>query len=271
MSGDILETTSVQRLQGLLKQRYGKGLELRYMVNTTDWNSWGARVASGDLFIPIHLHGTFLGLAKVPSVQDLPSASIDAITEVVRLILEPALYRRFLDRSETGATAVGESEQIQLVREAQAKTVDSLAAKAILLHSMNPYRIQKVAMQLHETAERWAMLRFSDMKSFGSVTEIKALGKATIFVEDLLLVSPEELQILNNYLQDCDPDSDPLIVVGSTRHLNEIIACGHYDKTLTIELARFSAELDRWPQDEKALKQALEFCLRDGDGHRLDF
>lgn len=273
MTMDILQTASVQRLQGLLKHRYGKGLEVRFLVDATQWNSSGVTVSSGDLFIPIVQEGMFLGLAKVPSVHDLPSTSIEAITEVVRLILEPALYRRYLDGQPTMGEVDGESEQIHSEPANQEQS-----PKAVLLYSTNPQRIQKVAVNLHETTERWAMLRYSDMKRFGSVEEIQGLGRATIFVEDLLQLSPDELNVLSEFLKVSDTRIEPMILVGSTRTLHEINNSGDYPETLTTEFSRFSAELDRWPQDESMLRQALSMILNMGSAanslssiHRLDF
>lgn len=274
MITDILQTASVQRLQGLLKHRYGKGLEVRFVVDSTlsKLSAESATVSSGDLFIPIQMHGTFLGLARVPSVQDLPSTSIDAITEVVRLILEPALYRRYLDGKPAESVVEGESGQIQLIHGGRPDTSGEVQPKAILLFSHNPYRINRVALRLHETTERWALLRFTDMKTFGSVREIEALGKATIFVEDLLQLSPEEIIILAQYLRTANSDEHPVIVIGSTRNLAEIEACNAYPVEITSELSRFNAELDRWPQDEPTLKLALELCLQGGSrSTHLDF
>lgn len=274
MTTDILQTASVQRLQGLLKHRYGKGLEVRFVVDTTDsqLNADSATVSSGDLFIPIQLHGMFLGLARIPSVQDLPSTSIEAITEVVRLILEPALYRRYLDGTPAESQVDGESGQIHLIQGEGRDSSGDVSPKAVLLQSTNPNRINRVAICLYETTERWAMLRYSDIKSFGSVREIEALGKSIIFVEDLLLLSPSEILILADYLKTANTSVQPMILVGSTRALPEIEACGHYPESMVQELARFNAELDRWPQDEKTLKLALELCLQGGSrSAQLDF
>lgn len=271
MNTEILKMASVQRLTGLLKHRYGKGLEVRLLVDSTisKQNGDGATVSSGDLLIPIQMHGTFLGLARVPSVQDLPATSIHAITEVVRLILEPALYRRYLDAKPVAADVVGESEQIQsgrmqLLNGGRPSFLDSTQPKAILLQSQNPHRINRVATHLHETTERWAMLRYSDMGGFGSVRELEALGKATIYVEDLLQLSPEEIIILESYLKTADSEHHPVIVIGSTRTFAEIESSHAYPVEIMSELERYQLQLDRWPQDENGLKSALELCLQDG-------
>lgn len=279
MATDILQAASVQRLSGLLKHRYGKGLEVRFVVDSmmSKLNAENATVSSGDLFIPIQMHGTFLGLARVPAVQDLPATSIDAITEVVRLILEPALYRRYLDGQPLKANFPGESGQnyfnrMKLIDGGRPDQSGDVQPKAVLLYSSNPHRINRVALRLHETTERWALLRYSDMKTFGSIREIEALGKATIFIEDLLQLSPEEIILLAQYLRTADPAHTPVIVIGSTRTLAEIEACNAYPVEITSALARFNAELDRWPKDEPTLKLALELCLQGGSREgQLDF
>lgn len=268
MAQDAQELASVRKLQGLLQSRYGKGLELRYLVSTKEQND-DAHVDSGDLLVPIHMHGMFLGQARVPGVHDLPKTSIEAITEVVRLILEPALYRRFLETNPIESGQTKTFGEIQAVSDE--KTKEDLEPKAVLLFSKNPARVERFAINLHETTERWAMLRYSDMGSFGEISDLKALGQATIFVEDLLQLSPQELEVLATYLHQCRPAKHPLVIIGSTRSLDEIQGSGHCPQDVMTELRRFTIDLDRWPQDDATMKRALSLCLQPGERPTLDF
>lgn len=267
MTNNVLETKSMQRLQGILQSRYGKSLEVRYIIDAAamNWNGSEANLNGRDLVIPIELHGVFLGMARVPAASDLPKTSLQAITEVVRLILEPSLYSRYLDNRAAELHKqdfIGDDQELHLAGHAASVTKNTNSA-AVLLVSENPNTLARVARVMHEDSERWAFLSYSDMKChLGSVEEIKALGKASIFVEDLLLMSPTELEVLTQYLECADVSLEPMIIIGSTRDFEQIQKTGHYAPELVKILAPYVADLKRWPSEEHLLKQALDLLIQ---------
>lgn len=261
MVTDILKTPSVQRLAGILQSRYGKNLEVRFLAdaNANSWSSSQYSVSQGDLYVPISVHETFLGLAKVPAVQDLADTSVAAIADVVRLVLEPALYRRYLDnrfdimttQNHVSAGAVAEA------------VVDSRNPKAVLLHSLNPHVTANLAFTLHEETGRWAFLRYSDMKSdFGSAASLEALGRATLFVEDVLQLSPAQWGVLKTFLLNSNPDYHPLILLGTSRSWAEWHESGEMDHDILDLVAPYTAELDRWPTNRTMQQEAFRMLLK---------
>ena len=253
MIQNILETPSVQRLTGLLRSRYNKSLEINFLIDTSSkiWDLKDYSISSGDLYIPITQKEAFLGMAKIPKVNDLPNTSIMAITEIVKLILEPALYRKLLE------TKLDEAEsRTQIVNRSQ-------SAQAILLCSSNPHLISKASILLHESGNRWAMLQFNDIGAkFGSAEELRGLGRATIFVPDLLLLGPNEIEVLVDFLNNSDAEIHPRIVIGSTRSFQEILDQDAMDVRLQEFLSPYVADLDRWSPDMKTMQETFNLLLQ---------
>jgi hypothetical protein len=253
MIQNILETPSIQRLSSLLRSRYGKGLEINFLVDASSkiFDLGEYSISSGDLYIPIVQKESFLGMAKVPKVTDLPNSSILAITEIVKLILEPALYRKLLETKLEVAEA-----STSIVNQSQ-------TAQAILLCSTNPHLISKASILLHENGNRWALLQYSDLGSkFGSASELRGLGKATIFVPDLLLLGPSEIEVLIDFLNNSDAEVHPRIVIGSTRTYSEILDSDSMDVRLQDFLSPYVADLDRWSPDMKTMQETFTLLLQ---------
>lgn len=253
MVQNILETPSIQRLSGLLRSRYGKGLEINFMVDTASqvWDMNDYSVSSGDLYIPISQKESFLGMAKVPNVKDLPSSSVQAIAEIVKLILEPALYRKLLETKLEVAEA-----RTSVINQSQ-------SAQIILLCSKNPHLISKASILLHENGNRWALLQYADLGSkFGSAEELRNLGKASIFIPDLLLLSPYEIEVLIDFLNNSDAEVHPRIVIGSTRSWGEILDSDSMDLRLQDFVSPYVADLDRWSPDMKTMQETFNLLLQ---------
>lgn len=260
MVTDILKTPSVQRLAGILKSRYGKNLEVRFIVDATvgSWSASQYSVARGDLFIPIAVHDTFLGLAKVPDVGSLAETSVAAIADVVKLVLEPALYRRYLDNRFEIMT----QENTPTPGPTPAAT-DSKNAKAVLLHSRNPNVTANLAFTLHEETGRWAFLRYSDMNfDFGGRQSLEALGRATLFIEDVLQIKPEQWGLLKDFLLTSNPEYHPLILLGTSRSWTEWHESGEMDHDILDLVAPYTAELDRWPTNRGQQQEAFRMLLK---------
>ncbi len=262
MVTDILKTPSIQRLAGILQSRYGKSLEVRFIVDAAAGN-WAASqysVAQGNLYVPISVQDTFLGLAKIPSVDDLAATSVAAIADVVKLVLEPALYRRYLDHRFDILT---NENQVEVGSAPPPTAVGSKAPKAVLLHSRNPNMTTNMAFTLHEETGRWAFLRYSDMNNdFGNSGSLEALGRATIFIEDVLQISPAQWGLLKTFLLNSNPDFHPLILLGTSRTWTEWHDSGEMDHDILDLVAPYTAELDRWPANRPQQLEAFRLLLK---------
>lgn len=250
---NIMETASIQRLRKLLHARYGKELELNFLVDTHSnfFNLEDFSVSSGDLYIPISYKESFLAMAKVPAVSGLPSSSVMAICEVVKLILEPALYRKLIET------------KLQIAEAQTSITNKSRSAQTVLLISQNPHLISKASIVLHETSERWALLQYGDLGSkLTSAQDLKGLGKASIFIPDLFVLSPEDISIIVDFLDNSDAEIHPRLVIGSSRTWSDLLAEGSLDPRLQDYLTPYVADLDRWSPDRKTMTETFNLLLQ---------
>lgn len=262
MVTDLLQTSAVQRLRGILKSRYGKGLTVRYVVDarSIDFDSAGPQVHKGDLQIPIFVKERFLGLATIPSVSDLQPDTFGPIVDLVKMVLEPSLQKWYLENqsSEAGEVVTAPS----LVHEQPVPEELSSLAKGAFLVSQNPYAIPRWALSIHETLGRWAFLHFSDLgKELKSRMELQALGAVTLLIDDLLMITPAQEEVLAQFLENSDPENEPMILIGSTISLEEVRQRGLIRNEIIDMLAPFVLELDRLPRQSKQMEEALRMLL----------
>lgn len=263
MVTDLLQTSAVQRLRGILKSRYGKGLTVRYVVDarSIDFDSAGPQVHKGDLQIPIFVRDRFLGLATIPAVSDLQPDTFGPIVDLVKLVLEPTLQKWYLD-NQTMEEATDRSVLPEVLHEVAAPEDVSSLAKGAFLISQNPFAIPRWALSIHETLGRWAFLHFSDLgKELKSRMELQALGAVTLLIDDLLMITPAQEKILAEFLENSDPENEPLILIGTTMSLAEVRERGLIRGEILDLLAPFVIELDRLPRQSKQMEEALRMLL----------
>ena len=274
MITDILSSTSVERLKGILHRRYGKGLEVSFLNDSRIVEQTGGAfsVLEGDLHIPIQSNGQFLALAKIPEAESLPQSSQEAISEIVRLILEPAFYNWFLRQSEENreASDLQKIGGLQIIDEAQELTDESedfseemdQHAPVILITSKNPHRIPRVAQQVHDTLNRWAFVRWSELgNQVKTLQDLRSLGAMTILVEDLMHLSEEEKTLLNEWAQTSQEGSEPALIIGSTLGWNEIKDQRVLPEALLFQSGFYQIEADRLPSDRRFCEEAIKLLL----------
>lgn len=268
MINDIMKSTSVERLQGILQSRYGKGLELSFLndsddVIATEANAFALK--NGTLHIPITSHGRFLAVAKVPDVSALPRSSAEAITEVVKMILEPAIYNWYLDQTETNRETgvfnhLGDLHSVEddeLFLETNGER-----APVVLLVSHNPHRLPRLALQVHEVMNRWAFVHWNEVRSqiFG-VQDLRELGAMTIFIEDALTLSSDEKFLLNEWIQTSKAENEPALIIGSSMGWSDLKAKDILPSFLLEEAGFHQIEADRLPADRRFCEEAIKLLL----------
>jgi hypothetical protein len=264
MINDILESTSVQRLKGILHSRYGKGLELSFLneVGFVQEQQGSTFEKDGKLCIPIFSNNKFLAVAKVTDGQVLPSSSKDAVTELVRLILEPALYNWCLNRQEESLIQEAKSLTEFGVESSSDSTSDSVSSPVVLLHSQNPTRTSRLAFDVHEQLGRWAFVNWNDVKSqIRTVKELRSMGAMTIFVPDILDLAPEEKDILNNWCLQIGHRADPALILGTTLSYIELSEMKALPLALSQRAGMYQIDGDRLPADRRFYREALSMLL----------
>jgi hypothetical protein len=287
MLNTSLDSSFIDRLKQILASRYGKGLQIRQLMDISEMDLEQEIFARGrDLHIPLRVNGHFLGTAVVPSADDLDSEKRQGVAQLVRMVLEPAMYRWYLEQKENNlieiSKAVPNLEKIQLFGEELPPITDDLIEDELMepstsqlvtsiIHLEGRFDTtnKKVALHLHELTSRWAFVPFNDIKGqLHSAHDIAKMGEMTIFIEKLEDLNPSEQELLMEYLCEEHIAEEPLIVTSSKLSLEELAKLENMSPLLLDEVAVNTFEVDKAPMTSQGLKDVLElFFLKDQSLH----
>ena len=279
-----LDNSFVDRLRQLLNNRYGKQLHIRQLMDISDLESEDYAFRGSDLHIPIRVNGAVLGTAVVPSALDLNSEKKQSVAQLIRMALEPAMYKWYLDQKAANLEEISKAEvsfdNVRLFGETPLPSIDEILAEnldelnesldgqlvshLIHLEGRSATTNKKVALQLHELTGRWAFVPFADIKAqLHSSQDIAKLGAMTIFIESVEDLNAAEQELLSDYISEEHYGEEPLIVTSSSVGVDEL-----YKKKLSTllldEMAVNCFEVDRAPLTTEGLKEVLElFFLKD--------
>jgi hypothetical protein len=259
---------SVDKLKRLVSSRFGKRLELRTMVQVDEFTHLEPQVRGQDLFIPIHEQKSFLGTAIVNDVSDVNSENQAQLAEMVKLILQPVLYKVFLARQEDNLKQTASVhfdatnlQPLDMPTQPEEKKINLLTS---LIHFVghDPLRLKKSALLVHEMTERWAFLSLSDIAvNIKSVDDLTQLGTATLFIEDPIQLTTKVQQILLDYLALPKASQELLVIIGSQQPLSVLREQSTLDEKLLTLVGQQTLELGRAPLTEKGLRSALHLML----------
>ncbi|WP_347355894.1 hypothetical protein [Bdellovibrio sp.] len=280
-----LDSSFVERLKQILANRYGKGLQIRQLMDLSDISDAEEMFTRGrDLHIPIRVNGNFLGTAVVPSADDLNSEKRSGVAQLVKMVLEPAMYKWYLDQKEANLEELnkiqpnldnvrlfGESlPSIEDILNDESPDLNESPANELVSHLIHfegrsENNNKKIALQLHELTGRWAFVPFNDIKGqLHSSMDIARMGGMTIFVENVENLNASEQELLMEYISEDHLADEPLIVTSSLKNLDELNAVSTLDSKFVDELSVNCFEVDRAPLTAQGLKEVLElFFLKD--------
>lgn len=284
MQHTSLDSSFVDRLKQIVASRYGKGLQIRQLMDISELATGDEAFTRGkDLHIPIRVNGNFLGTAVVPSADDLNSEKRTGVAQLVRMVLEPAMYKWYLDQKEANLEELSKAqpnlENIHLFGEELPSLDDileedkdlpnqspasELVSHLIHLDGRSENSNKKVALQLHELSGRWAFVPFADIKGqLHSSMDIARLGGMTIFIENAESLNEAEQELLMEYISEEHLPDEPLIITSSQKSLDELSASS-LDPKFVDEISVNCFEVDRAPLTSQGLKEVLElFFLKD--------
>jgi hypothetical protein len=280
-----LDSTFVNRLRQMIAERYGKNLQIRQLMDLTGINLEQDSFTRGqDLHIPIKVNGAVLGTAVVPSADDLNDKGRQGITQLVRMVLEPAMYKWYLDQKEANLVEINkahvELDNVRLFGEEQLPSIDDilsenpevlnegpeaeLVSHLIHLEGMSPTTNKKVALTLHEITGRWAFVPFNDIKNqLHSAQDIAKMGAMTIFVEKIEALNEPEQELLIDYISEERYSDEPIIITSSELKMDQLGKSGLSGK-LHDEISVNCFEVDKAPLTSQGLKEVLElFFMKD--------
>lgn len=280
-----LDSSFVERLKQILASRYGKGLQIRQLMDLSDISDAEEMFTRGrDLHIPIKVNGNFLGTAVVPSADDLNSEKRSGVAQLVRMVLEPAMYKWYLDQKEANLEELNKIQpnldNVRLFGESLPSLDDilndespdlnespenELVSHLIHFEGRSEKNNKKIALQLHELTGRWAFVPFNDIKGqLHSSMDIARMGGMTIFVENVENLNSSEQELLLEYINEDHLPDEPLIVTSSLKNLDELGDISTLDSKFVDELSVNCFEVDRAPMTAQGLKEVLElFFLKD--------
>jgi hypothetical protein len=280
MIAEMMKLASIVRLKGILKSRYGKGLEITTMVDSDEIpRGEGCLLRGNSLLIPISANGHYLATAIVPKADDIQESDRQAITHLVRMILEPEFYSWYLDQmthnslhshslidTNIDTNIVSLHLPLELGADLPDETLFNEDADGgthvLFLEAASPAQIQKIAVDIHEVSERWAYLRFQDIKDqILSVQNLAELGSLTLFVDDILNIGDFHREILVSYLQHPHSVQEPLILIGSSTSLRDLLSHDMLHPDLARLLESHRLEVERLPRTRDLFREAIEMVL----------
>lgn len=268
----------VECLKEIVHSRYGKGLEVRNMMDIVNLNlNNDVQVKGVDLHIPIQVNGNYLGTAVVKEGKNLNDQQTVSLVQLVRMALEPSMYNTYLERKErnlqeinkaqfdmSNLSVFGDTEDDDFSTESFSENMDTqeqalLVSNLIHLEGKQETVVKKVALQLHEMTHRWAFVPFKDIRSqIGSVEDLIKLGAMTIFVEEVESLSATEQAIINEFVDQPRTDEDPLLITTSYKNMVELRNDALLGNIILDELSVNSFEVDRSPLSYQNLREVLE-------------
>lgn len=277
----LLQNTAVRRLQGLIESRFGKRLRILALADVAgmpDETASHFRVGS-DLRIPIKNEQRYLCTAIIEQAASLSTDEAVSLSHLVRMILEPLFYDFYLQQMKSNShspiysspTYREDVENIEFSNFELSKYMEfeeglSLVdddiknfPEMVFLKVQNPARIQKVALEIHEIKQKWAFLRFADIRDrISSAKDLISLGDITVLVDDLLLLTPEERQIFVDYARSRETGSRPMILIGLTSDPDQSVWIQQMGQLWIDWIKEKQLDIDRLPVETQKLRQALE-------------
>lgn len=279
MQNSPQQDQTIEKLKQLLSSRFGKSLELRRLADVNHLKGDGGLVVQDrDLHIPLKIENAYLGTAVIPKGADLSPESHLQIAQVVRMVLEPSLYKEYLERAEHNLrfTENVPASSLRLLDEESFELEDDepvspelpkLVSNLIHLHGHDAHRIKKAALLLHEMTGRWAFAPLMDLgEQISGCDDLIKLGAMTLFIEDVETLSEKFQNILLEYVSNPRSAQDPLLVTGSLNGSHEISESPRILADLKDELLVNTLELDRAPLTEKGLKEVLTLMFFEAKG-----
>jgi hypothetical protein len=237
----------VEKLNDMIKQRYGKGLSIRRLAGIDQELTTESSLRGEDLCIPIFVKDIFLGYGMVHEARDLSSDDQKHVTRLVRMILEPHLYSQHLERTLSNIE-IEKDEGFSF-----GEMEDGPKTKGLFLYGSQSALVQKTALEIHEISQNMGYLPFQDVAAnINTVEDLVALENMTLVVDLEKILSSAHQGIITDFL--INSVKGPLIIfVGSkaSAHLNLEIR-------FISELKNLEFAVDRLPLDKGAMSEVLE-------------
>lgn len=234
----------VEKLNDMLKHRYGKGLSIRRLAGIGQDLNKEISLRGEDLFIPIFVKDIFLGYGLVHEARDLSTDAQNQVSRLVRMILEPHLYAQHLERT---------LHNIEIEKTLVEENPDAPKTKGIFLYGTQSTMVQKTALEIHEISQNFCYLPFIDVCSeIHSAEELETLENSTLVVDLATELKLEHQEILAQFITKSE--KGPLILFVGSKPAS-LMGLG---EKLQAALEKLEYSVDRLPLDKSAMNEVLE-------------
>lgn len=265
MHANLKNDIRVMKLRHIISSRFGKDLDFQSVIPLAKAGTSidQPHMRGSDYLIPLFVNQSYLGTAIVPAAVDLTFEMQLQISQVVRLVMEPLLYRDFLARSEQNGLWRNDSlpeNVIPLESSFRAPTVHTepkIFSRLVLFHGKSPVQKKKASVLLHDMTTGIAQLEFSAIADdINSVEDLKRLEDTSLVITDLEML--ERMDLIESYFRLPLHEQGALLILCSTLSADDLHARGLISKELHQALSAYSLNTDRAPINEYRLRQVLQ-------------
>lgn len=279
--------SSILKLETILKSRYGKGFEIKNLIDTAriqDIGGSGFALVGEELHIPLRNDDAVLGTVIVKNASDLSSDSQGDIAELVKMTLVPQIYKWHLETKEANLHALlssqpvsissspdeiefFEDEDFEVIETSFNEDQPNFVTPLILIRSVKPQVIHKTAVQIHEYSERWAMIPFKDISDqIQTVEDLKQMGAVTLYISDITQLLSHEQKLLLSYMNQRNAKDQPLLLIGTGLSNQEAMQSPLIERGFKEYVTRVLLDVDDLQLESGDLKLVVERLFTD-DNH----
>lgn len=254
-----------KKLSRIFENILGCTLELT-MMNEVNFELWNAgdllEFEEGSSLAPQYIHSKamdavafpirkqneFLGLAVVRGFRDASPQRLMLLGQLMAMVLDYSIkagdrnerLRMIEERMallETNSNVIplrpARFERVLQVTDAEMTSSENVVTAPLmntplLLVSTPGYPLNRIAIEIHQISNRWAMVSVEDMPAdiFESREKLEELGAMTLFIRDIALLTTNQQIKLAEYLGRAPSDETPHIIAGTTAPIEDLIHDG---------------------------------------------
>ena len=256
MINDLASAKVLSQLEGIIRGRYGREIQIVRLMNlgATD-SQTSVHSAGAEVHIPLTFEDLFLGQAVLRGDTPMQNSDIERAAATVKLALEPVLYREYLVRQEENQIAHLQNKNLDIrprflsIVDSKSETGSGLLSSLIFLQGRNPEFVRQVAIEIHEQSSFWSFVQLKDLiKSVGKLEELESMSLTTILVD-------------SNDLQNSDVEK--WVRSLADKNLNELLVLVHKNVDQLVELElQPTIDTDRLPIHRLLRIESIQMLLK---------
>lgn len=215
-------------------------------ANLTEVPQYIQGIASRTFGFPISIRGSFAGMVVVEGLEEARPQKLMMMAELLSMVLENGL--RLEDRKdrlrliEERLALMDEDSNVIPLRPARygrvLQVVDThmesemgespIVTTPLLLETDASFPLSRVAIEIHHTSKRWALLNVEDLAADALNTRenIEQLGGLTLFIRDMANLTTTQQLKLAEYLAANPTEDMPHIIAGVNQPVEELVQAG---------------------------------------------